>query len=72
MLLFLSVCWSVCLYVCLEHAMPITLHANGEPILKRSSSYSHSFPVCNDSAFVWSANGDAAVVLLLPRVVPID
>ena len=30
--------------------MPITLQANGEPLLKRSSSYSHSFPVCNNSA----------------------
>ena len=27
--------------------MPITQHANGEPLLKRSSSY---FPGCNDSA----------------------
>ena len=42
--------------------MPITPHANGEPLLKRSSSY--SFPVCNDSV-VWSANGDAMVVLLV-------
>ena len=30
---------------------------NGEPLLKRSSSYSHSFPVCNDSGCCWSANG---------------
>ena len=30
--------------------MPITPHANGEPLLKRSSSHSHSFPVRNDSA----------------------
>ena len=30
----------------LKHAMPITPHANGEPLLKQS----FSFPVCNDSA----------------------
>ena len=28
----------------------ITPHANGEPLQRRSSSYLHSFPVCNDSA----------------------
>ena len=41
--------------------MPITPH-NGEPHLKWSSSYSHSFPVCNDSAFVRSANGDGSAL----------
>ena len=30
----------------LEHAMLIILHADGEPLVKRNSSYS----VCNDSA----------------------
>ena len=30
--------------------MPITLHANGDHLLKRSSSHSHSFQVHNDSA----------------------
>ena len=34
----------------LEHAKPIISHANGEPLLKQSSSNSHSFPVRNDSA----------------------
>ena len=47
--------------------MPITPHANGEPVLKRSSSYSHSFPVYNDSAGLQTAT----VVLSLPRLVPI-
>ena len=41
----------------LEHAMLIVPHANGEPLLKRSSSHSHSFPAHNDSACCWSANG---------------
>ena len=39
-----------------EHAMPITPHNNGEPLLKRSSSYSHSFP------------NSYGIVLLLPRL----
>ena len=30
--------------------MPITPHANGEPLLKQSSSYINFLPVCNDSA----------------------
>ena len=46
----------------LEHTLPIIPHANGEPLLKRSSSYSHSFPVCNDSRVVWSANGDGSAL----------
>ena len=39
-------------------------HANGEPLLKWSSSYSHSFPVCSDSAVVWSANGGGSSYFL--------
>ena len=35
--------------------MPITVHANGEPLLKRSSFFFH---VCKDSACCVSANGD--------------
>ena len=30
--------------------MPITPHANGEPLLKQSSSYINFLPVCKDSA----------------------
>ena len=41
--------------------------SNGEPLLKRSSSYSHSFPVCNDSAFGYEVyevlNGESAVLI---------
>ena len=31
---------------------------NGEPLLKRSSSYSHSFQFATILRVVWSANGD--------------
>ena len=41
----------------LERAMPITPHANGEPRLRRSFSYSHFFPVSTILLVVWSANG---------------
>ena len=47
----------------LVHTMSITPHANGEPLLKQSSSYSHSL-ICNDSACCLQT---ATVVLLLPR-----
>ena len=39
--------------------------ANGEPLLKRSSSHSHSFTVCNDCL---SGLQTATVVMLLPRL----
>ena len=48
----------------LEHVMPITPHANGEPLLKRSSSYSHFPLVCNDSA-CWSANNNGSALTYL-------
>ena len=47
-----------------EHAMPITQQANGEPLLKWSSSYSHSFPVCSDFDVVWSAKGGGSSYFL--------
>ena len=37
--------------------MPITPHANGEPLLKQSSSYSHSSQFATILLVVWSANG---------------
>ena len=40
----------------------ITPHANGEPLLKRSSSHSHSSSVL---LVIWSANSDGIVVNLL-------
>ena len=46
----------------LEHTMPITLHANGEPFLKWSSSYSHSFQSTTILLVVWSANGDGSAI----------
>ena len=39
----------------LEHAMPTTPHANGEPLLKRSSFLSQFATIL---LVVWSANGD--------------
>ena len=47
--------------------MPITPHANGEPLLKQSSILSQFAMI---PLVVWSANGDDRV-LLLPRLVPI-
>ena len=47
--------------------MPITPHANGEPLLKQSSDILSQFATI--VLVVWSANGK--VVLLLPRLVPI-
>ena len=41
----------------------ITLHANGKPLLKRSSSHSLLPQFCNDSLLVvWSANGDGSAL----------
>ena len=42
--------------------MPITPHANCKPLLKWSSSHSHSFPVRNDLLVVWSANGNGSAL----------
>ena len=44
--------------------MPITLHANGEPLLKQSSSYSQFA-----TNLLLSCPQTAMVVLLLPRLV---
>ena len=52
----------------LEHAMPIIPHANGKLFVKRSSSYSQFAMIV---LVVWSVNSDG-IVLLLPRLVPID
>ena len=38
--------------------MPITPHTNGEPLLKQLLI----FPVCNESAFVLSANSDGSAL----------
>ena len=43
----------------LEHAIPITRHSNGEPLLKRSSS--HSLPT-TILLVVLSANGNGSAV----------
>ena len=40
--------------------MPITPHANGEHLLKWSSSHSYSFLAHNN--FVWSANGKGSAL----------
>ena len=40
----------------------ITPYADGDPLLKRSSSYSYSFPVVEQFCLLsaWSANGDGS------------
>ena len=53
----------------LELTKHITLHANGEPLLMRSSSHSHSSPVLQQFGLL-SDLPMATVVLLLPRPVP--
>ena len=42
--------------------MPITAHANGEPLLKRNSSYSNLSQFAMILLVVWSANSDGYCV----------
>ena len=46
----------------LEHALPISTHANGKYLLKWTSSLSQSFHVCNYSACCLVCNGNGSAL----------